>query len=195
MNRRDFLGTSGAIAGTAALASSALLAACSDRKSGSAGASGQASAPSNTSSSALSPEQIALLDDVADTMLPTTPASPGAKAAGVGAFANLLLTDCYQPADQEKVRTALSAIDAMCRARAGGPFTKLSPNEREKLMREIDAAAKKEGDTHWFHTIRALSQHAYFSTETGMTKALRYVRVPGRWNGCIPLEKNQPAWG
>ena len=35
----------------------------------------------------------ALVDGIADTLLPTTAASPGAKAAGVGAAVNLLLTD------------------------------------------------------------------------------------------------------
>jgi len=28
-----------------------------------------------------------------------------------------------------------------------------------------------------------------------MTKALRYVMVPGKWVGCVPLSPGQPAWG
>jgi len=44
-------------------------------------------------------------------------------------------------------------------------------------------------------TIRELALRAYFSSEIGMTKALRYVMVPGRWVGCVPLAPGQPAWG
>jgi len=43
--------------------------------------------------------------------------------------------------------------------------------------------------------VRDLALGAYFSSEIGMTKALRYVRVPGKYVGCMPLEPGQPAWG
>ena len=28
----------------------------------------------------------------------------------------------------------------------------------------------------------------------GMTEALRWLPVPGRWEGCVPLQPGQPAW-
>ncbi len=43
-------------------------------------------APSADSKSLFSAGEIALLDEIADTILPTT-STPGAKAAGVGSFA------------------------------------------------------------------------------------------------------------
>jgi hypothetical protein len=43
--------------------------------------------------------------------------------------------------------------------------------------------------------VRTLALGAYFSSEIGMTQALRYVRVPGKYVGCMPLEPGQPAWG
>jgi hypothetical protein len=42
--------------------------------------------------------------------------------------------------------------------------------------------------------VRELALRAYFSSEVGMTQALRYVQTPGRWEGCVPLEPGQPAW-
>jgi choline dehydrogenase-like flavoprotein len=57
------------------------------------------------------------------------------------------------------------------------------------LERGRSVEARKAPDTHWF------GERAYFSSETGMTKALRYVRVPGHFTGCMPLAKGQPAWG
>jgi P-type E1-E2 ATPase len=59
----------------------------------------------------------------------------------------------------------------------------------------LDAEARAAGETHWFHLARELSERAYFSSEIGMTRALRYVRIPGKWVGCTPLAPNQPAWG
>ena len=47
---------------------------------------------------------------------------------------------------------------------------------------------------HYFPLVRELSLQAYFSSEIGMTKALRYIMVPGKWVGCVPLKPGQPAW-
>lgn len=134
-----------------------------------------------------------LLEDIADTLLPTTAASPGAKAAGVGATMALLLADCESPEVQQRVAKGLQAFRETCRKR-GGAFATLGPAERERLLRELDAAAQKAGDTHWFSSVRSLALNAYFSSEIGATRATRYVAVPGRYDSCVPLKPGQPAW-
>jgi hypothetical protein len=94
---------------------------------------------------------------------------------------NLILSDCYKPADQRAV------IDALARFRAKN-FLELSRRDRETFVRSVGREA-------WFEPVRQLALGAYFSSEIGMTKALRYVRIPGQYVGCIPLEPGQPAWG
>ena len=161
MNRRDALK-----AGTALFASSGILVACrTDR----------------ASSRVLSDDDQALAEEIADTLLPTTAGSPGAKAAGAGAAMNVILTDCYTPADQRAV------TDGLARFR-DKKFLELSRAERETFVRSVGTQA-------WFAPLRDLALGAYFSSETGMTKALRYVRVPGKYVGCMPLAPGQPAWG
>lgn len=151
--------------------------------------------PRKAAPGVLTLEDQELIEDIADTLLPPTPASPGAKAAGAGAEINLLLTDCYEPEVQRRVLRGLQEFRAICRARRGAAFTSLAPPERERLLREIDAEAEEAGEAHWFGIIRELALRAYFSSEIGMTRALRYVLIPGRWEGCIPLAPGQPAWG
>jgi hypothetical protein len=145
--------------------------------------------------SVLTPDEEALVGDVADTMLPTTPSSPGARAAGVGPIATLLLADCYDATAQTRVRSGLRALRDRCDQTYDRPFARLSPSEREKLLRDVDREATAESGTHWFPLVREIVERAYFSSEVGMTQALRYVRVPGRWDGCVPLAPGQPAWG
>ena len=96
---------------------------------------------------------------------------------------------------QQRVANGLQALRATCRARGVASFDSLTRLEREQLLREIDAAAQKAGDTHWFAVTRGLALHAYFTSEIGMTQATRFVLTPGRWEGCIPLAAGQPAWG
>ena len=125
----------------------------------------------------------ALMEEIADTLLPTTAGSPGAKAAGTGAAMNLILSDCYKPADQRAV------TEGLARFRAGANnFLALSRADRETFVRSV-------GKEAWFAPVRDLALGAYFSSEIGMTQALRYVRVPGKYVGCMPLAPGQPAWG
>ena len=161
MNRRDALK-----AGAALFASSGILVACRTGRA---------------SSGVLSDEDQVLAEEIADTLLPTTAGSPGAKAAGTGAAMNLILTDCYKPAEQRAVREGLARFRAK-------NFLKLSRADREAFVRSVGTQA-------WFAPVRDLALGAYFSSETGMTKALRYVRVPGKYVGCMPLARGQPAWG
>jgi hypothetical protein len=178
MTRREALKTSTALLGSALLASG-LLIGCAPRSRDSA------------AESAASPDQ-ALLEDIADTLLPTTAASPGAKAAGVGATMLLLINDCESADVQQRVSKGLQAFRATCR-RAGGDFVSLPQSERERLLRELDVAARAD-DEDWFAAVRELALSAYFSSEIGLTRALRYSITPGRYDACVPLEPGQPAW-
>ncbi len=184
MNRREAIATSGALAGSAYLASGILLAACSR----------EAKEPA-AASETLAADDVQLMEQIADTLLPTTPSSPGAAAANAGPVMALLVTDCYERGAVERLRTGLTAVRERCEKSCGGPFIKLSPSEREKFVKALDAEAVAAGESHWFHLMRQLALQGYFSTETGLTKALRYIRVPGHWTGCMPLEPGQPAWG
>jgi hypothetical protein len=182
LNRREAVKTTTALLGGVLLTSNGFLAAC-------------ARDPKKASGKVLTADDQSLIEDIADTLLPTTPSSPGAKAAGAGAAINLLLTDCYEPEVQERVVNGLKEFRRTCDKRCGNSFASLPQKEREQLLREIDVEAQSAGDRHYFGLLRELALRAYFSSEIGMTKAMRYVLVPGKWVGCVPLSPGQPAWG
>src|SRR5512133_4313476 len=97
MNRREALKAGGALVGAAVFASTGVLAACGR------GEHAREDGKESASPGVLSREDQALMEEIADTLLPDTPSSPGAKAAGAGAAIQLLLTDCYEPAAQQRV--------------------------------------------------------------------------------------------
>jgi hypothetical protein len=189
MSRRDAVRAAGA----ALAAASGALAACGrDRADAPAAAPGAARAAAARPGMLLGADDEALAEAVADTLLPTTAASPGARAAGAGAAMNLLVTDCYEPDAQRRFARGLAEVRA---ASGGRAFAALPQAERERVVREVDAAAARGGGASDFSVVREVAERAYFSSEVGMTRALRYVRVPGRWDGCTPLAPGQPAWG
>lgn len=143
---------------------------------------------------------IDFLGDVADTILPPTD-SPGAKEAGVGSFIPVMIRDCYTKEDQDIFLNGLSEIEKRADKEFGRRFSELSPEDRTKLLTDIDKERQayekqKKGDdpTHYFSMLRQLSLLGFFSSELGATKALRYVAVPGRYDGDLPYKKGDRLW-
>ena len=184
MNRREALKAGGVALGGLFMLSTGVLAGC-QRDRGEA----------TPTTGPLSREQQALAEEVADTLLPKTAASPGAKEAEAGKWINILLTDCYEPPAQQRIADGLKQLETRAHMKLHKPFAELPRADREAMLREISAEGKAApADTHWFPLMRELSLRAYFSSEQGMTKALRYVMVPGKWVGCVDKTPNQPAW-
>ena len=176
MNRREAVKTTGVLLSGILITSTGLTACKGDSRS--------------IGSGVLNAEDQALIEEIADTLLPTTPDSPGAKATGVGPVINLLLTDCREPAEQKLIVDGLKQF----RRTVGDHFTSMSQINRENWLRRIDAEARSTKGPHYFALLRDLSLQAYFSSEIGTTKALRYIMTPGKWVGCVPLQPGQRAW-
>ena len=150
--------------------------------------------PTPNGENAFSEADAAQLDEIAETILPRTK-TPGAKDAGVGMFMAKFVTDCYTAKDQATFRAGLVDIDK----RAGGRFLSLEPQARTALLRTLDAKARKrvEGEPtkpHYFTMIKQLVIFSFFTSQVGATQVLRYVAVPGRYDGNVPYEPGTPAW-
>ena len=88
---------------------------------------------------------IALLDEIADTMLPETK-TPGAKAAKVGAFMALMVTDTYKPPEAKIFREGLRKLDDESRKDAGTGFMAATPQQRLALLERLDREQKAQAD-------------------------------------------------
>jgi hypothetical protein len=145
-------------------------------------------------------ENIGFLDEVAETIIPTTN-TPGAKAAKVGAFMETMVTDCYDEKDQKIFIDGITSIDKACEKMHSHGFMKASPEHRKEVLTMLDKeqkeynANKKDGDpNHYFSLMKQLTLLGYFTSEIGATQALRYIAVPGKYEGCIPYTKGDKAW-
>ncbi|MGI8842269.1 MAG: gluconate 2-dehydrogenase subunit 3 family protein [Gemmatimonadaceae bacterium] len=88
-----------------------------------------------------SPDDIAFLDEVADTILPTT-STPGAKAAATGAFMALMVTDSYYPNDQQIFRDGMRKIDDATQQAHNVTFMRATPEQRQAVLTAIDREAR-----------------------------------------------------
>ena len=93
-----------------------------------------------------SADEIAFLDEVADTILPTT-STPGAKAAQTGAFMALMVTDGYSPDDQRTFRNGMRTIDDESEKMHGVSFMQATPQQRLALLERLDREQKAHSDS------------------------------------------------
>ena len=141
------------------------------------------------------PLEVALLDEIADTILPATK-TPGAKAAGVGVFIATMVTDTYEPREQRVFRDGIETLERESRTQNGSDFMSSSPTQRLALLERLDREAleymRRPGAEqeprlpHYFRMIKELTLLGYFTSEIGYTQAMRYVESPGRFDPCVP---------
>lgn len=181
MNRRHLLKLIAAATGTAMIGSTALLSGC---------------ATSPQTSLVFSVEDIALLDEVAETILPRTD-TPGAKDARVGQFMSVYVPDCYTPEQQVIFHQGLVTLEQRCQQIYNRNFLALQPDERNDFISQLDQQARTEtvaGKTHYFTMIKQLTLFGFFTSEVGATEVLRYVAIPGRFDGELPYQPGDRAW-
>jgi hypothetical protein len=102
---------------------------------------------------------VALLDEIADTMLPTT-STPGARAAHTGAFMALMVTDTYDAGDQHVFRAGMRTLDDASRQDTGSAFMQATPRQRLALLQRLDREAKTYMDARDAARERAKSTNA-----------------------------------
>ena len=86
-------------------------------------------------------DDIAFLDEVAETMLPETK-TPGAKAARTGAFMALMVTDTYEPKDQQVFREGMRKLEEASQQANGVGFMAATPEQRLALLEKLDQEQK-----------------------------------------------------
>lgn len=189
MNRREALSAVGFLVGGTVIGAQAFLTGCSSKPAAPEGGR------------LLTKDQLAFLDEVGETILPTTASSPGAKEAKIGEFMEVMVNDCYSPADQKIFLEGITSLDNASKAKYDDDFIKIKPEERHQLLLGIDKEASTYNDgkaedasPHYYTMMKQLTLLGYFSSEIGSTKALAHVAVPGHYEACVPLKPGQKAW-
>jgi hypothetical protein len=184
----------------------------------------KASLPAGGALGAFTAEDIAFLDEIAETILPATK-TPGAKAAKTGAFMALMVTDSYSSAEQKIFHEGMRKVDDAATKAHKVSFMDATPQQRAAVLTALDHEQKRVMDereaaerrtkglgplaggsassetggavqpAHYFRMMKQLALLGYFTSEIGCTQTMRYVETPGRFDPCISYTPGEPAWG
>jgi hypothetical protein len=142
--------------------------------------------------------EIALLDELGDTIIPETD-TPGAKAVQIGAFIAMMVHDCYLREEQAGFKSGLDQLASDYRTRHGHKFETGPAATRTAYLNEFDLAHKKDRQSPEpslvaFRMIKDLTVLGYFTSEIGATQVARHTEMPGFYQGDAPYKKGDKVW-
>jgi len=166
-------------------------------------------------------ENIKLLDEIGETIIPATSTSPGAKAAQIGQFMKVYVTDCYTPDEQSTFWYGINKIKEISSNKYKNQFPKLTLLQKKEILQKFEKDAQEyaknkkkstsaSGDAvqtgkgnqeamneyggHFYPMVKELTLFGFFTSQPGATKALRYIQTPGSYKGDVPYKEGDKAW-
>jgi len=134
---------------------------------------------------ALSAAQLALVSAISERIVPTTD-TPGAIAAGVPAFIEMMLADWYEPTDWQQFMNGLGVFEGSARIQFGKPFAEIAPEEQDLVLTQAMTGKIPGLPASFFEQCRQLVVLGYYTSEIGCKQERVYVPVPGRYDGKYP---------
>jgi len=160
----------------------------------------------------LNPHQDLTITTIAEMIIPQTD-TPGAKAARVNEFVDLILADWCSAAECRRFLDGLANVDLRSRKSFGKDLVDCSAPQQAELLTAMDeeltelregnvrerphaSAAKREIETpveqNFFYIMKRLTLVGYYTSEVGWTKELGRPSVHmSPYRGCVPLASSQ----
>ncbi len=119
--------------------------------------------------------QMALIGTISDLIIPTDESSPGAVAAEVPAFIDLMINE--SPAETKKLWTdGLAAIDKISQDKHQLAFTKATAEQQTAMLTEISKNEMKPQtlEERFFKAIKNMTIDGYYTSKIGIHQELKY---------------------
>jgi hypothetical protein len=120
--------------------------------------------------------ELALLDEIAELIIPADEQSGGARAAKCAIFIDAGLAESRDPAWRQSWRDDLAEINGLAQQMFGRPLLNATPAQRQRLMDFISKNEKNpQSPGEWaFGTIKWWVCEAYYTTKIGIHDELQY---------------------
>src|SRR6478735_8607557 len=137
------------------------------------------------SRAALTSDQRSLVAAISERIIPTTD-TPGAIAAGVPAYIEMMLADWYEPTDRNEFMTGLGVLEGNARVQFNRPFAGLAPEEQDLVLTQAMTGRISGLAGNFFEHCRQLTITGYYTSEVGCKQERVYLPVPGHYDGKYP---------
>jgi len=156
-----------------------------------------------------SKRQRTLVTELVDVIIPQCEKYPGALAAGVPKFVELMVAHWMTDAERDAFKLGLVEVDQLAQETLGSDFASCSADQRITVLEALEA---KYQDHPWYQPGRLVSQDdnaatlpfiaqlkeftvfGFFMSEVGCKQVLRYNPMPGTFDADIPLGQDESSW-
>ena len=150
-------------------------------------------------------EQNDLITVIAELIMPETD-TPGAKAAKVNEFIDLMLEDWFTVAERNHFFKGLIDLDARAKKKYSTKFVECAIEEQTTILKKLEKDTlshrnyNSPGDNQnsilkpFFDQVKELTLIGYFTSEIGATQELKYYVATNNYDGCVPFDKIGRAW-
>jgi len=150
-----------------------------------------ASAPAMAGTRFFNPQEMATIAAVSDLIIPTDEHSPGAEAAGVSGFIDLMVSE--SPNEIKSLwRDGLAAVDRMSEQQFSAAFIRVGHPQQISLLKAISRNERrpKTIEERFFVAIKTMTVDAYYTSAIGIHQELRYKgnAVLKEFVGCTHAE-------
>ena len=113
--------------------------------------------------------------EMSERIIPEDDSSPGAKAARVNEFIDLMVSQASD-ATKQQWREGLAAVNKKSRDMFGASFADASRDQQIELLKEISKNENSPStvEERFFRTIKYMTIDGYYTSEIGIHKELRY---------------------
>lgn len=121
-------------------------------------------------------EELALVDELSEIIIPADDHSPGARAAKVAAYIDTRLAEAWDATETTTWREGLKVVEQVSRETSGKAFLQSTPAERLAVVTRM---ARNEGkpqapEEAFFRQLKARVVDAYYTSEIGIRREMEY---------------------
>ena len=122
------------------------------------------------------PDELALVDELSELIIPTDGHSPGARAAKVAAYIDFRLAEAWEEQERIDWRDGLKRIDQLARESSGKPFMQSSTDQRRAVLTRIaqNEKAPRQPEELFFAKLKSRVVDAYYTSEIGIKQEMEY---------------------
>jgi hypothetical protein len=132
----------------------------------------------------------ALLDAIANTVIPDTE-TVGAAKAGVAQFIEMIVDQWMDDEQRSSFILGMASFDNAVRRQTGVSFVALPAGQREAVLKialieaqAVQRAANHQGHAPFLVWMKRLTLHGYYTSEAGASQELVLNATPGEYVAC-----------
>jgi Gluconate 2-dehydrogenase subunit 3 len=121
-------------------------------------------------------EELALIDELSEIIIPADEHSPGARAARVAAYLDRRLAQDWEQSVRTVWRDGLAVVERLSREMHGKSFLDSSMPERVAVLTRMaqNEAKPQRPEEMFFAELKSKVVHAYYTSEIGIKQEMEY---------------------